>query len=63
MISDFYPYMATYCNSIEEADTINEYGMSGWIHWNGIAMTPPKFVRFKGITYTYNEFKKEIWCI
>lgn len=63
MFVDFndYPYMCTYCDSIEEADQVNKYGMTGWHYWNGIAMTWPKFVRYKGKTYTFEEFKKEVW--
>ena len=36
-----YPYMCTYCDTIEEADNSE----SGWTHWNGQAMTKPKWVR------------------
>ena len=58
-----YPYLATWADSIEEADAIHEsvFPHTLWVHWNGVSMTPPKFVRYKGETYTYNQFKKEVW--
>jgi hypothetical protein len=57
-----YPYMATWTDSIEMADRINEVGSNGWIHWNGIyGITPPVFVRYQDKTYSFEEFKKEIW--
>jgi hypothetical protein len=56
-----YPYLATWAESIEEADKRNEIGTNGWIHWNGVAMTWPKFVRHQGKTYSFEEFRKEVW--
>ena len=56
-MSDDYPYLATWCDSVEEADD-EEYG---WIHWNGIAGVWPNFVRYQGVTYTFEKFKKEVW--
>lgn len=56
-------YLATWHDSIEEADKINEYGMNGWVHWNGVSMTDPTFVKYNGKIYTYIQFKKEVWKI
>lgn len=54
---DDYPYIATWCETVEQADN-EDYG---WVHWNGVAMMWPNFVRYKGVTYTFENFKKEIW--
>ncbi len=59
-----YPYRATWCDSSEEADAHDLVSpiKSGWIHWNGTyGITPPNFVRYQGKTYTFEEFKKEVW--
>jgi hypothetical protein len=59
-----YPYMATWCSSPKEADEHDAFNhiKIGWVHWNGIFdFTPPKFVRYQGKTYTFEEFKKEVW--
>lgn len=63
MSLDEYPYLATWMDTIEEADKEYEgvFIHDGWVHWNGVSVTPPKFVRYQGKTYTYEEFKKEIW--
>ena len=33
--------MCTYCDTVQEANE-SEYG---WIHWNGVAMTKPKWIK------------------
>lgn len=53
-----YPYLATWFDTPQEAEQTNEYGMNGWIHWNGVSMIPPKFMKLDGKIYTYDEFKK-----
>ena len=60
-----YQYVATWCDSIEEADKEYEgvFTHTGWMNWNGVSLIPPKFVRYKGKTYTYEDFKKEVWGI
>ena len=62
-MSEDYPYLATWCDSVEEADEHDRTSpfKTGWHHWNGTAMTWPKFVRYQGKTYTFEEFRKEIW--
>ena len=63
MSLDDYPYLATWCDTIEEADAIHEgvFPPTMWMPWNGIAAIAPTFVRYQGKTYTYEEFKKEVW--
>lgn len=52
-----YPYMCTYCDTVEEANE-SEYG---WIHWNGVAMTKPKWVKHSdGKIYSGEEWYEVI---
>ena len=50
--------MCTYAPTLEEADA-SEYW---WIHWNGVAMTPPTFIKDGDQIYTgeqwYSRIKK-----
>lgn len=59
-----YPYMASWFEEDPEDYDPTDLAQAGvWIHWNGISMTPPKSVRYKGKLYDYDTFKKEVWKI